>query len=350
MVNSVDNKYHIKQDDTAWGVAKSRLKEKGLAVTNVSIIEEINRLAEANNCKDADDLKEKFIAGQDIILENSSDNNIAVNAAPNIVSTKNSEVSNKKQNVKNGKNPFKEGSEKELVKNENGQYVLKETDSQSGKVIAEKVYKQDGKTLDYLVNYEYSADGEARKSFTYPSGKTYNPISESNFAKLNEGKAVLIPNSREVLLTNLENQRLDQNKTLTTGKGMQGQYSLKLLNSSKYSPLIEKYAKEFGVDINVAKAMAFAESSFDPNAVSKRGSKGLLQMEDATAKAMGVKNVFDPEENIKGGLKYFASLLKKYDGDYRVALVAYNKGMGKVAREGEEASLKSSNYHRKILD
>ncbi len=132
-----------------------------------------------------------------------------------------------------------------------------------------------------------------------------------------------------------------------SGCGMYVVDSKKL--ESQYSPLIEKIAEEYKVDPKVIKAMVRQESSFNPNAVSKCGAKGLMQLMPGTAKDMGVQNVFDPEQNIRGGVKYLASLLKRYNGDYRKAVAAYNGGMGNIDKKGINFCSETSNYHRKIL-
>ena len=76
------------------------------------------------------------------------------------------------------------------------------------------------------------------------------------------------------------------------------------------------------------------ESGYDPYAVSHKGAKGLMQLMPATAKRFGVKDVFDPAENVQGGVKYLRQLLDRYDGDRRLALAAYNAGEGAVDRFG----------------
>lgn len=89
-------------------------------------------------------------------------------------------------------------------------------------------------------------------------------------------------------------------------------------------------AEKFSVDPALLKAVARAESCFDPKAVSKAGAKGLMQLMPGTAKAMGVRNILDKQQNLIGGAQYLASMLARYSSDKHLALAAYNAGPGNV--------------------
>ncbi|NRR22130.1 lytic transglycosylase domain-containing protein [Brevibacillus sp. MS2.2] len=97
---------------------------------------------------------------------------------------------------------------------------------------------------------------------------------------------------------------------------------------------IDETAKAIGVDADLVREVVRAESNFNPNVESHAGAKGLMQLMDNTAKAMQVRNVYDPDENLEGGTKYLKSLLDRYDGDVKVALAAYNAGPGRMSRLG----------------
>jgi soluble lytic murein transglycosylase-like protein len=97
-----------------------------------------------------------------------------------------------------------------------------------------------------------------------------------------------------------------------------------------YDEIIDKASKQFNVDPCLIKAIIKAESSFEPDAISKSGAQGLMQLMPSTAKDMNVKNPFDPEENIFGGTKYFSLLLKKFKRNRRMAIAAYNVGANTV--------------------
>lgn len=103
---------------------------------------------------------------------------------------------------------------------------------------------------------------------------------------------------------------------------------------TSYDAMIEAAGRKFGVDTSLIKGVIQAESSFNPNAQSHAGAKGLMQLMDATAQGLGVCNSFDPEQNIEGGTKYLANLLEKYDGNTGMALAAYNGGPARLKRLG----------------
>jgi hypothetical protein len=106
------------------------------------------------------------------------------------------------------------------------------------------------------------------------------------------------------------------------------------LNLDAYSGEVKAAASEFGVEEAVVRAIIHAESAFRPNAVSHAGAQGLMQLIPATASRFGVTDVFQPEQNIRGGVQYLAWLLKRYNGDLTLAAAGYNAGEGAVDRHG----------------
>lgn len=98
--------------------------------------------------------------------------------------------------------------------------------------------------------------------------------------------------------------------------------------------IFQRAAKKYDVPVKLLKAIGKAESGFDPDAVSRSGAQGVMQLMPKTAESLGVTDSFDPEQNIMGGSKYISDLLKRYDGDVNLALAAYNAGMGNVAKYG----------------
>jgi soluble lytic murein transglycosylase-like protein len=100
----------------------------------------------------------------------------------------------------------------------------------------------------------------------------------------------------------------------------------------RYRVLIKRVAGRFGVEPALVRAVIAVESGYDPNAVSKRGASGLMQLMPGTAKRYGVIDVFDPADNVRGGVQYLADLLSHFDNDLRLALAAYNAGESAVLK------------------
>ena len=114
--------------------------------------------------------------------------------------------------------------------------------------------------------------------------------------------------------------------------------------------IIVQVAGRYEVDPHLIRAIILAESGYNPKAKSKRGARGLMQLMPTTAKSLGVENVFDPEENIDGGVRYFRSLLDRFDGDVRLALAAYNAGSRHVRNyEGIPPFKATQRYVKKVL-
>ncbi|XEC96838.1 lytic transglycosylase domain-containing protein [Paenibacillus tarimensis] len=107
-----------------------------------------------------------------------------------------------------------------------------------------------------------------------------------------------------------------------------------LAPAAGYESVINEAAAKFDVDPSLIKAVIHTESSFRSDAVSSAGAKGLMQLMDATSQGLGVTNPFDPVQNIEGGTRFLAYLLRKYDGNELTALAAYNAGPGKIDRLG----------------
>lgn len=105
-------------------------------------------------------------------------------------------------------------------------------------------------------------------------------------------------------------------------------------NNNQYDGLINKYAKTYGVDPLLVKCIIMQESGFNERACSYVGAGGLMQLMPETASDLGVTNVYNPEDNLNGGIKLISRLLKKYNGNVSFALAAYNAGEGNVDKYG----------------
>ncbi|MFT9486245.1 lytic transglycosylase domain-containing protein [Tepidibacillus infernus] len=127
-----------------------------------------------------------------------------------------------------------------------------------------------------------------------------------------------------------------------------------ILHNKRYSKtdfedIIDEVSQKYQVPSELVKAVIQVESNFDPNAVSKVGAMGLMQLMPKTAESLGVQDPFDPKENIEGGVKYLRQLLDKYQNT-KLALAAYNAGPGNVDRfEGIPPFADTRQYIDKVL-
>jgi hypothetical protein len=102
------------------------------------------------------------------------------------------------------------------------------------------------------------------------------------------------------------------------------------LDLTDYADVIRNASMEFGVDEALVRAIIHAESAFNPHAMSLKGAQGLMQLMPSTANDMGVMDAFDPIQNIRGGARYLALLVKNFNGDPRLVAAAYNAGPAAV--------------------
>ncbi len=117
-----------------------------------------------------------------------------------------------------------------------------------------------------------------------------------------------------------------------------------------YSATIETVAAQNQIDPALVKAVIMAESRYNHRAVSKKGAGGLMQLMPRTAEALGVQDIFDPEDNITGGVRYLKKLLKRFGGDTRLALAAYNAGSRYVRYyNGIPPFLQTKTFIKKVL-
>ena len=117
-----------------------------------------------------------------------------------------------------------------------------------------------------------------------------------------------------------------------------------------HAQLVARLAPKFGVDPRFALAIARAESDFDPLARSPKNAQGLMQLIPETAERFGVRDAFDPEQNVRGGLAYLKWLLRRYDGDVILTAAAYNAGEGAVEQYGGVPPFdETREYVRRIL-
>lgn len=121
-------------------------------------------------------------------------------------------------------------------------------------------------------------------------------------------------------------------------------------DKQRHALLIRRLAPRFDVDFRLALAIARAESNLDPAAVSSKNAQGLMQLIPDTAARFGVRNAFDPEQNVRGGLAYLRWLLERFNGNVALASAAYNAGEGAVEKHGGVPTYaETQNYVQRIL-
>jgi soluble lytic murein transglycosylase-like protein len=124
-----------------------------------------------------------------------------------------------------------------------------------------------------------------------------------------------------------------------------------LTTAADIDSAIEQAAARHNVDPNLVRAVVKVESNFNPNAVSRKGAMGLMQLMPSTARQLKVNNPFDPEQNVDAGVRHLKQLLESYGGDIKLTLAAYNAGAGAVARSsGVPRYAETQNYVRRITN
>jgi Transglycosylase SLT domain len=129
-----------------------------------------------------------------------------------------------------------------------------------------------------------------------------------------------------------------------------GWLSAPQLAGGGHRELIREVAERHGVGADLVEAVIRVESGGNPGAVSPKGARGLMQLMPATAAVLGVRNAFDPRENIEGGVRHLRYLMERYQGNLPFALAAYNAGEGAVSQHsGIPPYPETQQYVRKVL-
>ena len=123
-------------------------------------------------------------------------------------------------------------------------------------------------------------------------------------------------------------------------------------NQKKFSSTIDYYASQYGLPRSLLHAVITAESAYDPNAISRAGAVGLMQLMPETARRYGVNNRRNRSSNGSGGSRYLRDLLNMFNNNLVLALAAYNAGEGAVKRHGNKVPpyKETRNYVKKVID
>jgi soluble lytic murein transglycosylase-like protein len=120
---------------------------------------------------------------------------------------------------------------------------------------------------------------------------------------------------------------------------------------ASFDDLVQEAAERNALDPSLVKAVISAESGFNPRATSPAGAMGLMQLMPGTARGLGVADAYDPAQNVDGGTRYLAGLVRRFDGSVPLALAAYNAGPGAVSRYGGIPPYRETQtYVRRVLD
>lgn len=123
------------------------------------------------------------------------------------------------------------------------------------------------------------------------------------------------------------------------------------LGMTAYDNIFNEAASTYNIPVTLLKAVARAESNFNPQVISSSGAQGIMQLMPATAAALGVANPMDPQQNIMGGAKYLAQMLERFGGNVEKALAAYNAGAASVEKyDGIPPFKETQNYVQKVLE
>ncbi len=152
------------------------------------------------------------------------------------------------------------------------------------------------------------------------------------------------------LQSQMKAQNEAENITAATGRRKVNAQVLPA-GSKDIESMILQSAKKYGVDPRLVSAVAETESNYRPDAVSSAGAVGVMQLMPETASSLGVQNIYDPSQNIDGGVKYLKEMLSDFNGDVRKAVAAYNAGPQAVKEyNGVPPYAETQNYVNKVLD
>ncbi|MBI5191199.1 MAG: lytic transglycosylase domain-containing protein [Nitrospirae bacterium] len=187
--------------------------------------------------------------------------------------------------------------------------------------------------------YKYVDDSGVIHFSNIPEDHKAVPIVKESYRPRQEAKSV--PSAKAPSFSSSPDSR----------EGGGAGYSEEASASGPFADIINRKCEKYNVDPSLVKGIIKAESAFNPRAVSPKGAKGLMQLMPSTADDMGVSDMFDPEQNIEGGVRYLRYLLDNFNGDVELSVAAYNCGQGRVMRNGNciPEITETKNYVKKVM-
>jgi hypothetical protein len=184
-----------------------------------------------------------------------------------------------------------------------------------------------------------AADASAAQRVVFEDGRSLvaeTAVSEDGFTtlRLPEGGVLVVPDAR-IAAVEVEDVEAAPEAVQSLAESLRGEERWRAM-AGDWADAIAATADRHGLDRALLAAMVQVESRFQPRAVSPKGARGLLQLMPATAARFGVRDSFDPLQNLDGGAQYLRWLLARFDGRTDLALAAYNAGEGAVDRHGRQ--------------
>jgi soluble lytic murein transglycosylase-like protein len=191
----------------------------------------------------------------------------------------------------------------------------------------------------YVNDEAPSTAARARKSGRARSPLEYWSVTEHRFKP--------VPTSGAVMQA--ARSAASEVNTYLDGRGRSHQTLNRSFTQQDIDAAIDQAAARHHVDPSLVRSVVKVESNFNPNAISRKGAMGLMQLMPSTARSLNVSNPFDPQQNVDAGVRHLRELLDSYGGDVRLSLAAYNAGSGAVARSAGVPKFKETqDYVRRI--
>src|SRR5437899_2483996 len=198
----------------------------------------------------------------------------------------------------------------------------------------------------YVNEDRVNGDGPSSASRAEASSRARSPLV---YWSVSEHRFKPVPTSGAVMRA--ARSAASEVNTYLDGRAQSHQTLNRAFTAQDIDAAIDQAAARHNVDPSLVRSVVKVESNFNPNAVSRKGAMGLMQLMPSTARSLNVSNPFDPQQNVDAGVRHLRRLLDSYGGDVRLSLAAYNAGSGAVARSaGVPHFRETQNYVRRITN